>query len=98
MSEWLYQVEVDRIDPEVEDEWNRWYDTVHVPEMTTCPGWLSGTRYVTEENGVRRYVCLYELDGPEALQSKEFQSLRGWGKFQPHVHHVARLWQRHKPV
>jgi hypothetical protein len=79
----------------VEEEWNRWYDEVHVPEMVDCPGWVSGERYVTEdESGKRHYISLYELEGPEALKSEEFEARRGWREYTPHVKHTSRLYRR----
>ena len=70
------------IDPSVEEDWNRWYDEQHLPEIVACPGFRSGQRYVAQQaDGVRVYVCIYEIDGPEALESVEFQSRRGWGPF-----------------
>ena len=41
-AEYLSLVTVD-IDPEVEDEFNRWYNDVHVGEVLDCPGWVSGS-------------------------------------------------------
>lgn len=35
------------VDPEVEAEWNRWYDTVHLPDALKCPGVRRGRRYVS---------------------------------------------------
>ena len=35
------------VDPAVEAEWNRWYDTVHLPDALRCPGVRSGRRYVS---------------------------------------------------
>ena len=35
------------VDPAVEDEWNRWYDTVHLPDALKCPGVRRGRRYVS---------------------------------------------------
>jgi hypothetical protein len=66
---------------ELEARWNRWYDEVHLPEILACPGFRSGQRYVTEADGARRYVALYELDGPKALESADFRARRGWGEF-----------------
>ena len=33
------------VDPAVEAEWNRWYDTVHLPDALRCPGVRRGRRY-----------------------------------------------------
>src|SRR3954471_8804755 len=35
------------VDPAVEAEWNRWYDTVHLPDALKCPGVRRGRRYVS---------------------------------------------------
>jgi hypothetical protein len=34
------------VDEAVEAEWNRWYDTVHLPDALRCPGVLRGRRHV----------------------------------------------------
>jgi antibiotic biosynthesis monooxygenase (ABM) superfamily enzyme len=74
------------IEPSVEKEWNEWYDTVHLPEIAACPGFLSAQRYVAEESdGMRRYLSVYELQDGDALQSPEFAARRGWGPFAKQV-------------
>jgi hypothetical protein len=35
------------IDASIEAEWNRWYDTVHLPDALSCPGVRRGRRYVS---------------------------------------------------
>lgn len=81
------------IDAEVEEAWNTWYDTVHLPDALACPGVLSGQRYVSAgdasvtERGAksvddtRVYTTVYELAGPEALETPEFKAMRGWYEF-----------------
>lgn len=85
------------VDPEIEADWNRWYDEVHLPAALACPGVRRGRRYVsaglTVENdrGERRrearrvYTTVYELDSPQAVESPEFQAMRGWYQFAPGV-------------
>lgn len=85
------------VDPEVEAEWNRWYDTVHLPDALKCPGVRHGRRYVsrgevsvtadgrTERIAQRIYTTIYELDGPDATTTPEFRAMRGWYQFAPHV-------------
>ena len=85
------------IDPAVESDWNRWYDTVHLPDALRCPGVLRGRRYVssgqvsettagkTERIEKRIYTTIYELDGPEVTATPEFQAMRGWYQFAPHI-------------
>jgi hypothetical protein len=85
------------VDPAVEAEWNRWYDTVHLPDALRCPGVRRGRRYVstgdvsetahgkTEKSARRIYTTVYELDSPAATATPEFQAMRGWYQFAPHV-------------
>jgi hypothetical protein len=85
------------VDPAVEAEWNRWYDTVHLPDALRCPGVRSGRRYVstgaiaetvngkTEQVARRIYTTVYELESPAATATPAFQAMRGWYQFAPHV-------------
>ncbi|HTZ77499.1 MAG TPA: DUF4286 family protein [Stellaceae bacterium] len=60
------------VDPEQEDELNRWYEEEHIPERLSIPGFLRARRFVALE-GSPKYLALYELAGPEALQSDEYR-------------------------
>jgi hypothetical protein len=74
MSRALLLVMLD-IDPSIdEDEFNRWYFAEHIAERLECPGILSARRFraVTSEP---RYLALYELESPEALETNEYQEL-----------------------
>ncbi len=85
------------VDPEIEADWNRWYDEVHLPAALACPGVRRGRRYlsvgpiVATDRGERRreahrvYTTVYELDSPQAVESPEFQAMRGWYQFAPRV-------------
>jgi hypothetical protein len=91
------------VDASVEADWNRWYDTVHVPDVLACPGVLGGRRYVTSgaisesDHGQRRqvntkvYVAIYQLASPAAIETKEFLAMRGWAHFAPHVRSQTRV-------
>jgi hypothetical protein len=39
----------------------------------------------TEKSARRIYTTVYELDGPAATATPEFQAMRGWYQFAPHV-------------
>jgi len=69
------------VPPGIEEDWNRWYNEVHLPEIGDCPGFLSAQRYVCEDASGRRYVAIYELESPEAIRSAEFAARRGWAQF-----------------
>ena len=85
------------VDATVEADWNRWYDTVHLPDALACPGVLNGRRYVstgdirssdrgTAARSPRRvYTTVYELASPGAVDTPEFNAMRGWAHFAPHV-------------
>ncbi len=91
------------VDAEVEEEWNRWYDDVHLPDALACPGVLRGRRYVTageiseSDRGQGRrtrtklYTTVYELASPEAVTTAEFAAMRGWGRFAPNVRSQTRV-------
>jgi len=85
------------VDVEVEADWNRWYDEVHLPDALACPGVLSGRRYLSSgdisesdrgqsrRSKARLYTTVYELESPAAVTTKEFAAMRGWARFAPHV-------------
>jgi hypothetical protein len=70
-GEGLFLVYTDLIDPKLEEEFNAWYNTEHLPELLALPGFLDAARYVAIRGGPK-YLAAYELTSPEALQSTEF--------------------------
>jgi hypothetical protein len=91
------------VDAAVEADWNRWYDEVHLPDALACPGMRAGRRYVSSgdisesDRGQGRrtptklYTTVYELDSPAAVQTKEFNAMRGWARFAPNVRSQTRI-------
>jgi hypothetical protein len=63
------------IDPKYEEEFNAWYDTEHLADLLSLPGFLDAARYVAEKGGPK-YLAAYELTSAEALKSAEFQKFR----------------------
>ena len=51
-------------DPAREEEFNRWYDSVHVPDVVGTPGVVNAQRYtcVHQRYGKGQYLAVYELD------------------------------------
>jgi antibiotic biosynthesis monooxygenase (ABM) superfamily enzyme len=82
------------VDPAVEEEWNDWYNNVHLPEITACPGFRRSARYVHEEGDVRNYLTIYEISGKEALEGVQFSTRRGWGRFTSQVKATVRVYRR----
>jgi hypothetical protein len=81
------------VDTSIEAEWNRWYNTVHLPDALRCPGVKRGRRYVSSGEisesvsgkTERTARPIYELDSPAAIVTPEFRAMRGWYHFAPHV-------------
>jgi hypothetical protein len=61
--------------PEHEHEFNEWYNTEHLPELLSLPGFLDAARYVAYK-GTPKYLAVYELESAEALKTAEFQKWR----------------------
>ncbi len=91
------------VDAEVEADWSRWYDEVHLPDALACPGVLAGRRYCSaaavseSERGkgrqvkVKLWTTVYELESPRAVETPEFAAMRGWDRFAPHVRSQTRV-------
>ena len=63
------------VDPEHDEEFNRWYNDEHLPERLEIPGYVSARRFKLEEGqGVLKYLCIWELEDASPLQSREYQA------------------------
>ena len=63
------------VDPEHEEEFNKWYNDEHLPERLEIPGYVSARRFKLEEGqGVLKYLCIWELADPSSLQSPKYQA------------------------
>ena len=60
----------------LEEEFQDWYDTEHVPERTAIDGVLSGVRLVCVE-GWPRYVALYDLTALDVLDGPGYRAVSG---------------------
>ena len=63
------------IDPKFDEEFNAWYNTEHLGELLSLPGFLDAARYVAEKGGPK-YLAVYELTSADALKTAEFQKWR----------------------
>jgi hypothetical protein len=100
--EWLMVVDLE-VDRSILEDWNRWYDEVHLPEIVDCPGFVRGTRYIapSSDRGAEdkeRHLTIYELEGREAFESDTLQERRGLGEFGDRVSVRTRLYRRHVTV
>ena len=87
MADFLYVVQLD-IPADLEDDFNRIYDTQHVPEILQVPGVRSCTRYVLDsalENGSPRYAAVYEVSSPDVVNSPEWKAASDTGDWKPQI-------------
>ena len=62
--------------PDEEAEFNDWSDHDHVPKRLACPGFISCRRF-TAVVGEPKYLTIYEMTSPDALENPGVQSTRG---------------------
>jgi hypothetical protein len=83
------------IAPELEAEFNEWYDKEHIPALAAVPGVLAARRF--RGTGNRKYVALYHLVSPAVQESAEWKQARQseWtSRLQPHFRDHLRLVTR----
>ena len=81
------------IAPELEAEFNEWYDKEHIPALGAVPGVLCARRF-RGSSGNRKYVALYHLADPDVVESAEWKEARQseWtSRLQPHFRDHLRL-------
>jgi hypothetical protein len=81
------------IAPELEAEFNDWYDKEHIPALAAVPGVLCARRF-RGTSGNRKYVALYHLTSPDVVESAEWKEARqsDWtSRLQPHFRDHLRL-------
>ena len=57
--------------PTLEEEFNAWYDTEHVPERLAVPGILTALRFVCID-GHPRYLAMYDLENFQVMDSPAY--------------------------
>jgi hypothetical protein len=80
------------VDPEVEAEFNAWYDTDHLPRVVACPGFVSGRRYELRGRDLPRYWAVYEVESREALKTPELEAISGFGRFEEAISDHRIVW------
>ena len=57
----------------MEEEFNAWYDSEHLPERLAIPGFRSARRWIAScAPGEGKYLATYELDSAGVLQSPAY--------------------------
>ena len=91
------------VDPAAEAEFNKWYDTEHIPALAAVPGVLAARRFRAtvslQRTGLsrganRRYVALYHLVSPDVQATPAWKSAADseWTRrMRPHFRDHLRL-------
>ena len=58
--------------PALEEEFNAWYDTEHIPERLAVPGILTALRFVCINGGHPRYLAMYDLESLDVMTSPAY--------------------------
>jgi len=57
----------------MDEEFNAWYDSEHIPERLSIQGFRSARRWVADTApGEGKYLATYELDSPGVLMTPEY--------------------------
>ncbi|MGW1029473.1 hypothetical protein ACWD4J_38315 [Streptomyces sp. NPDC002577] len=68
-----------------DEEFNEWYDKVHLPDLLSIPGVTAATRYRVQtrdgEIPEHRYLTIYELEGDPEAVLQELRSRSASGEF-----------------
>jgi len=87
-------LQIGRMDvpPEVDADFNNWYNTIYVPNYEKVPGVIRGRRYRAVV-GTPTYLTLYEFEHPKVSESAEWLAQRDASpvtqRIRPHMRHAA---------
>jgi hypothetical protein len=86
-------LQIGRMDvpPEIEQEFNTWYNTIYVPNYEKVPGVIRGRRF-RAVTGTPAYLTLYEFEHPEVSESAAWAAQRDispvTARIRPHMRHA----------
>lgn len=80
MAQSLLFVESRPAAPELADEYHRWHDEVHLPEMLTIDGFVSARRWATDGD---TFITLYEIDTDVETARANVRAAFGSGRMSP---------------
>lgn len=73
--------------PALEEEFNDWYDTEHLPERAVIEGMETARRFTSLGDGPR-YAAIYDLTGLDVLEGKAYLAVSG-ANFSPWTKRVT---------
>jgi hypothetical protein len=87
-------LQIGRMDvpPDIDAEFNTWYNTIYVPNYEKVPGVIRGRRYRAVV-GTPTYLTLYEFEHPKVSESEEWKVQQNASpqsaRIRPHMKHAA---------
>jgi hypothetical protein len=61
----------------IEEEFNAWYDSEHVPERSAVPGVLTAIRFSSISAAAPKYLAMYDLESESVLESDAYKRVAG---------------------
>jgi hypothetical protein len=61
----------------IDEEFNAWYDTEHVPERLAVPGVLTAIRFSSVSAATPKYLAMYDLESESVLESDAYKRVAG---------------------
>jgi hypothetical protein len=86
-------LQIGRMDvpPEIDADFNNWYNTIYVPNYEKVPGVIRGRRY-RAVSGTPQYLTLYEFEHPKVSESEEWKVQQNASpvsnRIRPHMKHA----------
>ncbi len=68
MPRLIYAVWCD-LDRSVEEEWERWMRSTHIPQVLKAGGFVGAKVFAVKEDDTRKWVTMYEATDHAALQA-----------------------------
>lgn len=81
------------VNPEVEDEFNKWYNEEHIPMLSVVSGVWCARRFRATDSPLK-YVALYHVAAPEVVSSDEWKKAANtpWTeRMRPHMRDHLRI-------
>jgi hypothetical protein len=76
-------VETKPASPQLVDEYNKWHDDTHIPEMLTIDGFVAARRW--QPDGAETFITLYEIDTDVETAKTNLKAAFQSGRMSPPV-------------
>ena len=78
MEKWLLTVESNCCDPSREQEFNEWYNNIHMPDILEIPGFMRAAFYenTNPSEGQGKFLAVYEIETDDLARTlSEFDEI-----------------------